>query len=73
VASGVDPRSLAEQYAVVIRHLGWLQIHVERPTVYRLAAAWNGGVNAVNRGQFSNAMESYAHRVENLYNEEDEE
>lgn len=67
-ASSTDPKFLAEQYAVAIKHIAWLQKNVERPTVYRLAAAWNGGATAVNAGKFTPGMVSYAERVRNLYN-----
>jgi len=58
------------QRSVAYGHLLWLYGNLEHPTVYRLAAAWNGGFHAAQTGNFSRATADYAKRVRNLYNEE---
>lgn len=68
-ASSKHPHDLELQYKVAMRHLEYLARRVERPTVYRIAAAWNGGINAVNQGRFNDRMADYGKRVRNLYRE----
>jgi len=70
-ASSTKPVDLELQQLIALKHLRYLALLVERPTVYRLAAAWNGGAGAVNRGQFNDRMVDYAKRVRNLYEEVD--
>jgi type VI protein secretion system component VasK len=69
-ASCTDAISLAEQQHVAEKHLAWLQKNLPRPTVKRLAMAWNAGRGAVMRGEISAATKDYAERVHNLYKEE---
>lgn len=54
---------------VALAHLAWLQTHVDNPTPYRLALAWNAGLGAVQRNSFSDSSVDYAHRVRNVYEE----
>ena len=60
-----EARAEAERVADV--HLAWLWSNLENPTLYRLAAAWNGGLQSVNAGNVSNAQADYAQRVCNVY------
>ena len=69
-ASLTDAESLNEQYRVARLHLQWLKNHLPRPTVPRLAMAWNAGRGAVMAGDISKATRDYARRVQNLYDEE---
>ena len=68
-ASSMHPHDLELQYVVARRHIEYLIKNIERPHVYRIAAAWNGGRNAVNLDIFNDRMVDYATRVRNLYRE----
>lgn len=63
---------LADQ--VALRHYSWL-VHRLReagrlPTAWAIAAAWNGGIDAVLTGRLSPATRSYATRVTNLFEDQ---
>lgn len=68
-ASATDAISLAEQQHVAEKHLAWLQKNLPRPTVRRLAMAWNAGRGAVMRGEVSKATKDYGRRVQNIYDD----
>lgn len=68
-ASSKHPHDLELQHKVAMKHIEYLASRIDRPSVYRIAAAWNGGINAVNKNRFNDRMASYAKRVRNLYRE----
>lgn len=69
VASRTDAASVREQRRVALAHVDYIMRHIERPTVYRIALAWNAGIRAVNTMAFSKASADYAQRVLNVYEE----
>lgn len=58
-----------EAERVALAHLHWLEQHVDKPTPYRLALAWNAGLGAVQRNTFRDSSVDYAKRVLNVYEE----
>lgn len=72
LASSQDPICLYEAREVAFQHVRWLSLTLDRPTVYRIALAWNAGFHAAQSGNVSNASVSYARRATNLYNEHHE-
>lgn len=59
---------------VALRHYSWLLQELQRgglePTVWQVAAAWNGGVEAVLSGRLAPATRDYANRVVNIVESE---
>jgi len=59
---------------VAIQHYQWiatrLRSHGIAPTSWRVAAAWNGGVESVVSGRVPRATRDYASRVVNLVEEQ---
>lgn len=68
-ASSSLPNHQEEGWRVAFAHVAWLEAQVERPTLYRIALAWNAGVGAVNRCRVTDAQAGYAARVRNLAEE----
>jgi hypothetical protein len=56
--------------AVAVKHYEWLRVSLERAgkpaTPYAIGLAWNGGLEAVLRGNSPRAARDYAQRVANL-------
>jgi hypothetical protein len=73
LASSQSPECLYESREVAFQHTRWLSLTLDRPTVYRIAAAWNGGFHAVQSGSITDATADYAKRVRNIYEQKDEE
>ena len=59
--------AIVEQQRVANAHLRWLIKHVENPSPYRIAVAWNGGLSAANNSRVSKGTACYARRVVNIY------
>lgn len=59
---------------VAARHYNWivhaLRMRGVRPSVFTVAAAWNGGVGSVIRGRIPAATRDYAARVVNIVQSE---
>jgi hypothetical protein len=72
LASSMDPLALYEARQVAYQHVRWLSLTLDKPTPYRIAAAWNGGFHAVQSGNITDATADYAKRVRNLYDERHE-
>jgi hypothetical protein len=71
LASSMDPIALYEARQVAYQHVRWLSLTLDRPSVYRIALAYNAGFHAAQSGNVSNASVSYAKRVRNIYEEKD--
>lgn len=61
---------------VALQHYHWIVTNLQRrgvrPTIWTVAAAWNGGIGSVSRGRIPAASRSYANRVVNVYAQQDQ-
>lgn len=69
-ASSSYPEDMALQTHVAKQHLLYLATNVKNPSVFRIAAAWNAGLTAVNEGRTPIDSINFADRVRNLYEED---
>ncbi len=70
-------RSPKLELEIAVKHLRWLVQSItaagEVPTPYRIALAWNAGLDATLRDRVPEATRDYARRVVNVFSESGEE